>query len=530
MRPAEQHEPLAARNVVHPLAAIAAESVMSRSSRVLLINPTITKARSARFPLAILSLSAAMEGRTGTQIIDGNVDRDFVATAVRACREGGVQAVGVSVMGGPQLATAIAVSKAIRACVPATPIVWGGHFPTICSEAALAEPYVDYVVRGQGEETFTQLFDTLDHAHEETLAAIAGLSWRRQGEIVHNKDRVFSPRSLTSRLSYERLDEPRRYLTRTYMGQRTAGYQAALGCRFRCTFCGVAAMFRGKMALPTAARLEQDLKFLTELGADSLNFYDHNFFDREVDMVPLLQVLAKFELPWWCFARADALINMSASSWSLVRKSRLRMAYIGAESPSDWLLHDIRKGTRSDQTLEAVEVCHKHGVVPELSFMLAPPQDPEGETERTFEFIRLIKRRYPATEIMLYVYTPLPPRDGTPDAAVARAATGLRDCAGNSVTFPKTAGAWASPEWISYWCHTDAPWVSERLRQRILDFTTVLGCRFPTITDVRSPSWGKAGLRALASWRYRFRQYDRPWELNFSKKFIRLWDPRVNSL
>src|SRR6185312_8704231 len=102
MRPAEQHEPLAARNVVHPLAAIAAESVMSRSSRVLLINPTITKARSARFPLAILSLSAAMEGRTGTQIVDGNVDRDFVATAVRACREGGVQAVGVSVMGGPQ--------------------------------------------------------------------------------------------------------------------------------------------------------------------------------------------------------------------------------------------------------------------------------------------------------------------------------------------------------------------------------------------------------------------------------------------
>ena len=83
------------------------------------------------------------------------------------------------------------------------------------------------------------------------------------------------------------------------------------------------------------------------LGVDGIQFYDHNFFDREVDMVPLLEVMAKFEMPWWCFARSDALANLSERSWALVRKSRLRMAYIGAESPSDWLLHDIRKGTRS---------------------------------------------------------------------------------------------------------------------------------------------------------------------------------------
>src|SRR6202012_2800526 len=94
----------------------------------------------------------------------------------------------------------------------------------------------------------------------------------------------------------------------------------------------------------------------------------------------------------------------------LVRRSELRMAYIGAETPSDWLLHDIRKGTRAEQTLEVVRRCREQGIVPELSFMLAPPQDPEGETERTFEFIRTIKRVHPGTEVMIYVYTPLPRR------------------------------------------------------------------------------------------------------------------------
>lgn len=206
------------------------------------------------------------------------------------------------------------------------------------------------------------------------------------------------------------------------------------------------------------------------------------------------------------------------------------MAYIGAESPSDWLLHDVRKGTRTDQTLEAVELCRANGVIPELSFMLAPPQDPEGETERTFEFIRHIKRVHPQTEIMLYIYAPLPPAPGSKNPQVERAVSSLRDCDGKPLVFPATADEWAQQKWLTYWCHTDTPWLTPQLRERIRDFTTVLGCRFPTITDVRSPNWGKAGLQALASWRYRYQRYGRPWELDFSKKFIQLWDPRVSGL
>ena len=504
---------------------------MSTAQRILLINPTITGKRHARFPLAVLSLRTALEGRHRATILDGNIDRDFVTTALRQISDTGADAVGVSVMGGPQLRTAIAVSKAIRARYPAIPIIWGGAFPTVCPDATVSSPYVDFAVRGQGEDTLAELLDAHGAHDVGVLPAIRGLSWRRDGHVVHNPERAFSAASLNRTLPYDTLDNPRQYLTRTYLGERTAGYQAALGCRFRCTFCGVASMYRGRMALPTAARLEQDLAFLrNRLGVNAIQFYDHNFFDREVDMVPLLGVMAKFEMPWWCFARSDALANLSESSWTLVRKSRLRMAYIGAESPSDWLLHDIRKGTRSDQTLAAIEQCRSHGIIPELSFMLAPPQDPEGETERTFEFIRLIKRLHPATEVMIYIYTPLPMRSDNTNAQAARMAATLRDEAGHPVEFPRNADGWAEPQWLGYWCHRDAPWLSERLRRRIVDFTTVLGCRFPTIMDIRASRWGKSALRGLASWRYRYQRYDNPWELRVSRKLIRQWDPRVLSL
>jgi anaerobic magnesium-protoporphyrin IX monomethyl ester cyclase len=504
---------------------------MSESGHVLLVNPTITSRRSARFPLAVLNLSAALDGRYASSIIDGNIDRDFVATTMRTLATGRVDAVGLSVMGGPQLRSAILVSKAIRARFPAIPIIWGGHFPSICAEPALNVPYVDYAIRAQGEQTLIELLDVLFGVSDSKLASIAGLSWRAEGQVVHNPDRAFSTAGLGRSLPYERLGNPRHYLGRTFLGNRTSGYQAALGCRFRCTFCGVASMFRGKTALPPAERLEQELRILhTQFGMDSIQFFDHNFFDREEDTVPLLEVLSRLQLPWWCFARADALLNLSASSWALVRKSKLRMAYIGAESPSDWLLHDVRKGTRTDQTLEAVDLCRRNGVIPELSFMLAPPQDPEGETQRTFDFIRHVKRVHPKTEIMLYIYAPLPPAPGKKNPQVERSVSNLRDADGQPLVFPTTADGWAEQKWLTYWCHTDTPWLTPALRERIRDFTTVLGCRFPTITDVRSPPWGKVALQALAAWRYRYERYGKPWELDISKKVIRLWDPRVSGL
>ena len=498
---------------------------------ILLINPTITSRRGARFPLSLLALAAALAPRYRCRIIDGNVDRDYITTIGQALARQKFDAVGVSVMGGPQVASAIDSSLAVRAASPATPIIWGGYFPTLYRAAAVNAPYVDYAVRGQGEATFAQLLQAICAGDGAALAAIDGITWKRGDEIVVNRDRLLADPRSPELLPYELLAEPRSYLARTFLGHRTAAYQAALGCRFRCTFCGVAGMFQGATRLPPAARLERDLVWLRDqLGADSIQYFDHNFFDREADMIPLLQVLARVQMPWWCYARADALLGLSESSWSLVRNSRLRMAYIGAESPSDALLKSIRKGTRSDQTIAVAELCRRHGVIPELSFMLAPPHDPEGETERTFEFIRQLKRVNPWAEIIVYIYTPLPAENLPASARLGAAAKPLLDLDGQPIRFPRSPEEWSQRQWVDYACHADAPWVSARLRRRIRNFVTVLGCRFPTVQDIRARSWTKSTLSALAAWRYRLRVYDRPWELDLSKKLIRLADPRVTGI
>jgi radical SAM superfamily enzyme YgiQ (UPF0313 family) len=499
-------------------------------TRTLLINPTITSRNSARFPLSLLNLAAALDKQGSSDIIDGNVDRDLLSATLQKMEQGGYDAVGVSVMGGPQIAPAIDVSKTIRERFPHVPIIWGGYFPTLYTETALAAPYVDYAIRGQAEESLPELVQALSQA-EPKLANIGGLSWKHDGDIVHNPNRRFSLPDNGVVLPYEKLGDPRRYLARTFLGRRTAAHQAAIGCRFRCTFCGVAAMFGGTTMLPTAARLERELSYLKyELGADSIQFFDHNFFDREEDMIPLLEVMAKLEMPWWCYARADALLKLSESSWKLVRKSRLKMAYIGAESPSGQMLKEIRKGTRPDQTLEVAELCRRNGVIPELSFMVAPPENTEEETEHTFEFIRELKRINPMSEIIVYIYTPLPESSRHEKDRGKRPGMALRDLNGDPVVFPKTPEEWTQRQWVDYACHADAPWLTDKLRQRIHDFVTVLRCRYPTVQDMRSPPWAKRSLSAMATWRYRYRRYDRPWELNLANRLVKLRMPQVSGL
>ncbi len=501
-----------------------------KGARVLLVNPRITSPTRARFPLSLLDVAAAVEQRGHVaDIVDGNVTTDIATALTRKLATQRYDAVGVSVMGGPQVRTALEVSRAVRDAQATLPIIWGGYFPSLFPDAAMTGVQADFLARGVADVALADLLDTLPQPTAAALARIPNVSWRDGERVVHNASRKTERAVRNEILPYEKVGDPRRYLFRSFMGRRTAVHQASLGCRFRCTFCGVAAVFRGKTLLPAAARLEHELTHLRDaFGADSLQFFDHNFFDREEDMVPLLEVLARLELPWWCYARADALVNMSKETWTLVRKSRLRMAYIGAETPNDSLLRSIRKGTRSDQTLEVAEVCRRNNVIPELSFMVAPPEDPEGETERTFDFIREVKRVNPRAEIIVYVYTPLPP-SSVPDAQRLKLAP-LRDLHGRLIEFPRSAEEWTEQRWVDYACHADAPWIDARLRQHIRDFVTVLRCRFPTVQDTRAPSWAKAGLTALASWRYALRRYDAPWELVASQRLIDLLDPRVSSI
>jgi anaerobic magnesium-protoporphyrin IX monomethyl ester cyclase len=516
---------------------------MAQDARpVLLVNPRISRLGGARLPLSILHLAAMLEGHRPWRILDGNLG-PIEEEAHRALRERPHALVGVTVMPGPQVATAIEVSAAIRSSFPTVPIVWGGYFPTLYPDSAINAPYVDYLVRGQGEGTLLDLLERLpsagppspfDSARDSTaIQGVAGLTWKSGGRPVHNPERALVPPEELPPLPYQGLANVGDYLRPTFMGSRTAVHQTALGCRFKCEFCGVVSMWNGKTLLDAPSRLASALAKLRERwGADGLQFYDHNFFDREESSVPILDVLGRAGMPWWCYARADALARFSTSTWEAIRRSRLRMAYIGAEAASDDVLSRMRKGSRIDHTIEVADRCREYGVIPEFSFVLGGPEDPEGEIDKTFAFIRKIKSRNPDSEIILYFYSPTP----QVDRASLRNRPGgahlpvLRTYGPSGPALPTTPEEWTEPRWVSWVCHQDAPWLTPRTRQRVMDFARVLACRFPTVQDHRTPGWSKAVLRNLSRWRYATGTYKHPVELAMGQRLFGLHDPKSESI
>jgi hypothetical protein len=503
--------------------------------------------RNARLPLSLLSLGAVLEGKYQYRIVDGNLDPDIAQTALKELDTGNA-AVGVTVMPGPQVAPAIEISRAIRDRYPQVPIVWGGYFPTLYPDAAINASYVDYVVRAQGEETLVELLGSLPDAgapahstdgvpaSARSVAAVSdilGLTWKDGDQVRHNPDRPFRPPDDYPPLPYHQLADADRYFQPTFLGRRTGVHQAAIGCRYRCTFCGVVSMFNGRTLLPGTEFLARALSMLQgRYRTDAIQFYDHNFFDREDTSIPALEVLARFQMPWWCYARADVLAKFSPSTWNLIRQSRLRMAYVGAEAANDEILRNMKKGTRVEHTFEVAHRCRENRVIPEFSFVLGGPDDPEGEINRTFTLIKRLKKVHPECEIILYFYSPTPQRD---PRAVQRDDLGPRiptlDRYGpHGPELPTTPEEWTQPEWINYVCHQDAPWLSPRVRQRVKNFAKVLYCRFPTVQDHHTAPWAKGVLRGLAAWRYATGHHGRPWELDLARRFIRVREPQRVSI
>ncbi len=210
------------------------------------------KAEEPALSLAILSIAAVLEGREEYAIVDGNLDPHPGATLDRLATAHEVELLAVSVMPGPQMVSAIELCRGFRKSHPDVPIVWGGYFPSLYTDAALNAGYVDYCVRGQGEETFPELLDAI--RGNRALAAVKGISFTDAfGLHVHTSARPLRSPNDFPWLPYNRLPVEK-YLLPTFLGRRTAVHQASIGCPYRCQFCGVVPIFDGRQKTETPAR------------------------------------------------------------------------------------------------------------------------------------------------------------------------------------------------------------------------------------------------------------------------------------
>jgi anaerobic magnesium-protoporphyrin IX monomethyl ester cyclase len=486
---------------------------------IVLYNPKATKPRNRRFPLSILAIAASLEGREEFAIVDGNLDPHPTESIAALLRKHAVELLAVTVMPGPQTVGAVASCSEIRRCFPDVPIVWGGYFASNYTKTALNARYVDFAVRGQGEQTFLELLDAIRGKRE--LKNILGLSYKEaDGAQRHNPERPMRKPDDFPWYPYHRIPAEK-YVLPTFLGRRTAVHQASIGCPFRCNFCGVVNFSGSREKMESPARTEQILRHLASTyGVDAVQFYDNNFFLREDHARELADRISPLKMRWWCEARTDIMMGYSDETFEAIRRSGCAMIFFGAESGSNQVLKEMNKDLRAEDTLALATRIRRFDIIPEFSIIFGNPKDPEGDTRDCIKFIRHLKSLNPDSEIVVEHYTPVPQR--------AQMYGGVE----NEFQFPETPDEWATDRWQRFATQKDprTPWLRPRTKQLIDNFELVVSSRWPTAQDIRLPGWGRWALKALSSWRYRLGVYSAPLELKWIQRVIDLRKPKAQSL
>ena len=292
------------------------------------------------------------------------------------------------------------LEEAKRFC-PNSLTVAGGHHPTMRPED-FARPYVDAVVLGEGEVTFKELVEA--HERGQDLASVPGLALPVDGTV----------RCSETRPLLRDLDDtpfPARHLTARHRAHYFRGSWRPLaslvtsrGCPFRCSFCAMWKIMRGKYR---KRRPEAVADELARLDEDFIDIVDDNTLHDVKHAARLAEAIGArgLEKSYKLYARADTVVKHPEliRQWGEVG---MRMILVGFESFRDDDLDRYHKRTSVKTNEEAIRILHEAGVEIAAYFLIEP-----DFTAEDFRALGDYVARMELTHPIFTVLTPFPGTD-----------------------------------------------------------------------------------------------------------------------
>lgn len=496
--------------------------------KVILFNPRSANSK-YRIPNSILQVGASIHGMVDYVFVDGNLEEDPYATIEGYLKTGEFRYFATTVMPGPQLTQAIPFAKRAKEVFPDIVNIWGGYFPSNQYKVVIEAPYIDFIINGPGDNAFPALLMALEN--NLPYEFIDNLIYQTaDGEIVKTKKESLLDQDRLPPLPYEQLNKfypIERYLGKTYLGERTLAYHSSVGCPFSCSFCAVVPIYNARWKGKSAENIYRDVKHIKETyGATAIEFHDNNFFVSEKRVAAFSKLMLEENMIWWGEGRIDTIDKYSDETLHLMRKAGCKMIFFGAESGNDDILQQMDKGGK--QTAAQIKAfaarMKKVDIIPEYSFVLGlPAETPEkvmAQIDSDIEFIKSIKAINPSTEIIIYVYSPVPTEGSELFEQIT--AAGFR--------FPSILEDWLDTKWQNFDLRKNplTPWLTAAMVDKIKNFETVLNAYYPTVSDTKISRFQRKTMRLLSALRYKNSWYQFPYELKVLQKFwLRYRQPEI---
>lgn len=294
------------------------------------------------------------------------------------------------------------IVAALKRLRPDVHIILGGPQATAAAAETLnAFPWVDVVVRGEGEMVLPSLLGTL--AAREELRSVPGIVFRRAGEIVRNPDSAL----LTD---LDSLPMPAFHLLPYLAEYGVLPLEVGRGCPFSCTFCSTSQFFRHSFRTKSVQRVVQEASCLQErYDIDSFELVQDNFTLNRERVVEFCETLlsAGAKLAWSCSARTDCVDD---DLLDLMQRAGCRGLFFGVESGSERMQQVIRKGLDTEVARQRIRHANRRRVETAVSLIAGFHEETMDDLGKTVQFF-VDALRYDYVEPQITLLSPL---TGTP--------------------------------------------------------------------------------------------------------------------
>ncbi|HSW44113.1 MAG TPA: radical SAM protein [Phycisphaerae bacterium] len=214
---------------------------------------------------------------------------------------------------------------------------------------------VNAVVRGEGEQTIQELADGRPWEH------ILGLSYRRNGQIVHNPNRPLQP--IGDIAPPDRSLRRSRYFP-TLRGVRLLPMEfdtvlGSRGCPYKCDFCTFSLNPLGQKRDYVARSPESVVDEIEACPGKMILFADDNFFLDHRRVERICDLLAERGIDKRYFANARIEAARHPQVLEKAYRTGFRMLLLGIESANDRTLLQLGKGFTTEQVREAFQVLRR---------------------------------------------------------------------------------------------------------------------------------------------------------------------------
>lgn len=308
----------------------------------------------------------------------------------------------------PGFKSDIRLAQMIKEANPRIKIAFVGPHVTVQPEQSLkATTAIDFVVRREFD------YPLAEYASGKKLEDIAGTSYRRNGQIIHNPDRPsiedldalpFAVDVYKRDLDITRYNIP--YLKHPYVA-----FYTSRGCPALCTFCLWPQTMSGHpwrtRSIPNV--VEEVRRCLEHFPQAKEIFFDDDTFpwakDRTIDICKALKPL---KFTWSCNSRVTA----GYETLKAMKEAGCRLLIVGFESGNADILTNIKKGATVEQARQFMTHCKDLGLVVHGDFQVGLPGETKETIEQTVQFAMELdpetiqvsmSHPYPGTEFDAYL-------------------------------------------------------------------------------------------------------------------------------